>query len=73
MALQYTLEAEWHWYRFEYAVTRGSIHCNGVAKFKNDPGLCELTQKALEGHLPEQELLKNVNVINRVELELKKK
>ena len=27
-----TLEAEWHWYRFEYAVIRGYIHCHGFAK-----------------------------------------
>lgn len=44
------LGAEWHWYRFEYAVMRGSIHCHGVAKLKSDPGLCKLTKKALEGH-----------------------
>ena len=25
------LGAEWHWYRFEYAVMRGSIHCHGEA------------------------------------------
>ena len=51
-----TLDAEWHWYRFEYAVMRGSIHCHGLAKLKNDPGLCELTHKALQGHLAEQKL-----------------
>ena len=44
------LGAEWHWYRFEYAVMRGSIHCHGVAKLKSDPGLCKFTKKALEGH-----------------------
>ena len=30
------LDAEWHWYRFEYQ-DRGSIHCHGCAKLKNDP------------------------------------
>lgn len=50
-----SLEAEWHWYRFEYQA-RGSIHCHGVAKLKNDPGLCKLSQKALEGYLAEIEL-----------------
>ena len=40
-----------HWYRYEYAVQRGSIHCHGVAKLKNDPGLCTLTEKALKGYL----------------------
>ena len=28
-----SLDAEWHWYRFEYQA-RGSIHCHGVAKLK---------------------------------------
>ncbi|XP_066921730.1 uncharacterized protein [Clytia hemisphaerica] len=67
-----TLGAEWHWYRFEYAVMRGSIHCHGVAKLKNDPGLCSLTQKALEGHIAEKELLDSEFEDNvRVELETK--
>ena len=38
-----SLDAEWHWYRFEYQA-RGSIHCHGVAKLKNDPGLCKLSE-----------------------------
>ena len=46
-----SLGAKWHWYRFEYALQRGSIHCHGVAKLKNDPGLCNLTQVALKGFL----------------------
>ncbi|XP_066915890.1 uncharacterized protein [Clytia hemisphaerica] len=67
-----TLEAEWHWYRFEYAVMRGSIHCHGVAKLKNDPGLCKLTQKALEGHLAEKKLSETDDDIenNRVQLQV---
>ena len=40
-----SLGASWHWYRYEYAVQRGSIHCHGVAKLKNDPELCELTER----------------------------
>ena len=32
-----TLDAKWHWYRFEYQ-DRGSIHCHGTAKLSNDPG-----------------------------------
>ena len=36
-----SLDATWHWYRFEYQ-SRGSIHCHGVAKLNNDPGLCKL-------------------------------
>lgn len=35
-----SLDAKWHWYRFEYQ-SRGSIHCHGVAKLNNDPGLCK--------------------------------
>ena len=38
-----TLDAKWHWFRYEYQ-GRGSIHCHGTAKLSNDPGLCELTQ-----------------------------
>ena len=45
-----SLDAEWHWYRFEYQ-SRGSIHCHGVAKLKNDPGLCRLGEIAIKGHL----------------------
>ena len=47
-----SLDAEWHWYRFEFQA-RGSIHCHGVAKLKNDPGLCKLSEKALKGYLSE--------------------
>ena len=48
-----TLGAEWHWYRYEFQA-RGSIHCHGMAKLKNDPGRCELTGVALKGFLAEQ-------------------
>ena len=50
-----SLDADWHWYRFEYQA-RGSIHCHGVAKLKNDPGLCKLSEKALKGYLAEKSL-----------------
>ena len=49
--LKESLHSSWHWYRYEYAVQRGSIHCHGVAKLKNEPGLCTLTEKALKGYL----------------------
>ena len=39
------LDAEWHWYRFEYQA-RGSIHCHGCAKLKNDPDIRKLRNKA---------------------------
>ena len=52
-----SLDAEWHWYRFEYQA-RGSIHCHGVAKLKNDPGLCQLSETALRGYLAEMSIAK---------------
>lgn len=39
------LDAQWHWYRFEYQA-RGSTHAHGCAKLGNDPGICELVTKA---------------------------
>ena len=50
-----SLDAEWHWYRFEYQA-RGSIHCHGVAKLKNDPGLCKLSDTELKGYLAEMSI-----------------
>ena len=47
-----SLDAEWHWYRFEYQA-RGDIHSHRVAKLENDPGLCTLFEKALKGYLAE--------------------
>ena len=35
--LKESLGATWHWFRYEYAVQRGSIHCHGEAKLKSDP------------------------------------
>ena len=52
--LKNTLGATWHWFRYEYAVQRGSIHCHGVAKLESDPGLCDLSQTALKGYLANQ-------------------
>ena len=34
------LNTQWHWYHFEFAVLREGIHCHGLAKLKDDPGLC---------------------------------
>ena len=51
-----TLKATWHWYRYEFAVQRGSIHCHGVAKLDDDPGLCNLTKIALCGHLSQKKI-----------------
>ena len=55
-----TLDAKWHWYRFEYQ-GRGSIHCHGTTKLNNDPGLCDLTKTALKGFLAHK--LKDENTI----------
>ena len=49
-----TLEAKWHWFRYEYQ-GRGSIHCHGTAKLSNDPGLCQLTEIALKGFLAQKQ------------------
>lgn len=35
--LKNTVAAKWYWFRYEYVVQRGSIHCNAVAKLKSDP------------------------------------
>ena len=50
-----SLDAEWHWYRYEYQA-RGSIHCHGVAKLENDPGLCQLSETALNGYLAQKSI-----------------
>ena len=50
-----TLHAEWHWYRYEYQA-RGSVHCHGIAKLKNDPGICYLAETALAGFKEQKRL-----------------
>ncbi len=52
-----TLGAEWHWFRYEFAVQRGSIHCHGLAKLPGDPGLCQLSDDAVTGFLASTKLL----------------
>ena len=49
-----TLDAKWHWFRYEYQ-GRGSIHCHGTAKLSNDPGLSQLTEIALKGFLAQKQ------------------
>ena len=44
------LGADWHWNRYEFAVLLNGIHTHGLAKLKSDPGLCKLSEKAVEGH-----------------------
>ena len=53
------MNASWHWYRFEFSIMRGSIHCHGLAKLKDDPGICELTELALKGFLSNKLLQEN--------------
>lgn len=43
-----TLGAIWHWYRFEFALLRGAIHCHGLAKLQSDFDICEHTSKAIK-------------------------
>ena len=50
---------------------RGSIHCHGVAKLKNDPGLCDLTSKAKDGFLAQKLLSQSESIENREDLEQK--
>ena len=72
--LKESLGASWHWYRYEYAVQRGSIHCHGVAKLNNDPGLCELTEIALQGFLASKYINENKGSLSEEEmLELESK
>ena len=66
--LKESLQSSWHWYRYEYAVQRGSIHCHGVAKLKNDPGLCTLTEKALKGYLASKFQRENQNVLTKEQI-----
>ena len=44
------LDCEWRWHRFEWQ-SRTSIHAHGCARFKNDPGLIELTKKVYSSYL----------------------
>ena len=52
--LKNTLDVTWHWFRYEFSVQRGSIHCHGIAKLESDPGLRKLSQTALKGHIANQ-------------------
>ena len=62
--------AEWHWYRFEFALMRGSIHSHRLAKLKSDPGLCTLSQVALKWHNAQEKLfINNIDSENDSDLE----
>ena len=53
------LKTKWHWFRYEFAINRGAIHCHGVAKLSDDPGLCELSKEAVKGY--KSQILLNEN------------
>jgi len=59
-----TLQADWHWFRYEFTVNRGSIHVHGVAKLKSDPGLCEFSKIAVLGHETEDFLKENIGSLS---------
>ena len=67
--LKESLGSTWHWYRYEYAVQRGSIHCHGVAKLKNDLGLCKLTEVALQGFLATKCMNEQNNNLSKEDLQ----
>ena len=58
-------------YRYEYQAV-DSVHCNGTAKLKNDPGLCKLTEIALKGYLAEQNLKLGLKEVNQADIENRK-
>ena len=59
-----SLDAAWHWYRYEYQARRGSIHSHGVAKLKNDPNLCYLAEKESEENPLQQN---NDQLLNKIQ------
>ena len=68
------LECEWRWHRYEWQ-SRTSIHAHGAARFKNDPGLIELTKKVYQGRLLEKALSENklnsTDEISQAEIKIK--
>ena len=51
-----SLECEWQWFRIEYQ-ERGTAHAHGCFKLKCDPGIAQLAQKVLIGHVAERRLV----------------
>jgi hypothetical protein len=47
------LECEWRWHRYEWQ-SRNAIHAHGAARFKNDPGLVQLTTKVYASRLAQE-------------------
>ena len=48
--IEYGLDMEWVWYRFEYQA-RGTVHIHGGARLRSDPGLTELGEAFVSGKL----------------------
>ena len=46
--LDRVLQTEWKWHRFEWQA-RGITHAHGRAKLRNDPGVCNLVNTAVQG------------------------
>lgn len=66
------MDAKWHWYRYEYALQRGSIHCHGVAKLNNDPDVCKLIKLTLDGYLSSKKLIDRNYISESEQLELQR-
>jgi hypothetical protein len=64
------LECEWRWHRYEWQ-SRSSIHAHGAARFKNDPGLIDLTTKVYAGRLASKSIgakvFENLDEIKKLE------
>ena len=52
------MDTDWRLHRMEYQA-RIAIHAHGAARFKNDPGLIELTKHAYIGQLSQKQLNEN--------------
>ena len=64
------LDCEWRWHRFEWQ-SRTAIHAHGAARFRNDPGLIELTKRVYIAHLHKKQSIGKVfnNTDEIIELE----
>lgn len=60
-----TLDAEWHWCRYEYQAC-GSAHAHGCAKLTNNSGVCTLVEKVAVGWLATKRRHDNTDVDDNV-------
>lgn len=61
------LDCEWRWHRFEWQ-SRSAIHAHGCARFKNDPGLINLTTLVYKGRQAKTKLEESRNIVEIAEL-----